>query len=132
MSIKVATHLRICYWTGALADGLSVLSMGYFQLYRSPLEAADYVSDKYTSLALMAGWTCLLLWADRKPMERKGILILTVFPVLATLIGTELLGMARGVVEDPLFVPVILLQALLSIYFILAYHWARKDEKLEP
>ncbi len=35
--------------------------------------------------ALMLGWMFLLLWADRKPVERRGVLLLTVFPVMVGL-----------------------------------------------
>jgi len=28
------------------------------------------------------GWTLLLIWADRKPLERKGIMLLTAFPII--------------------------------------------------
>ena len=30
----------------------------------------------------MLGWTVLLLWADRKPLERRGVLPITVFVIL--------------------------------------------------
>ena len=32
--------------------------------------------------ALMAGWTVLLVWADRDPIARRGVLLLTVCPVV--------------------------------------------------
>ncbi len=37
-----------------------------------------------TGASLMLGWTILLLWADRKPIERKFILLLTFFPVITS------------------------------------------------
>lgn len=36
--------------------------------------------------ALMWGWTFLLIWADRKPLERRGVILLTVFPVVVLLL----------------------------------------------
>ena len=40
---------------------------------------------------LMLGWTILLLWADRKPMERKDILLITLLVVLGE-VATEMFG----------------------------------------
>ena len=34
----------------------------------------------------MVGWTLILIWADRKPVERKGVLLL----VIAIVIGVAL------------------------------------------
>lgn len=36
--------------------------------------------------ALMWGWTFLLFWASRKPLERKGVILITLFPALLGLI----------------------------------------------
>ncbi|MBY9016647.1 MAG: hypothetical protein KGD68_13220, partial [Candidatus Lokiarchaeota archaeon] len=43
------------------------------------------VSYKYqtgTGAFLMLGWTILLIWADRNPIERKDVLLLTAIPVV--------------------------------------------------
>ncbi len=32
--------------------------------------------------SLMTGWTFLLVWAVRKPVERRGVILLTAFPVV--------------------------------------------------
>jgi hypothetical protein len=49
--------------------------------------------------SLMLGWTGLLLWADRKPLERRGVLLLTIFPVK---VGLDLASLYLVVYE---FVP---------------------------
>ena len=38
---------------------------------------------------LMAGWTALLLWADRDPLARKDVLPLTIVPVIAGLMAND-------------------------------------------
>jgi len=42
-----------------------------------------------TGAPLMAGWTVLLLWADRQPLERRGVLPITVLPVIAGLMAND-------------------------------------------
>lgn len=120
MKKNIILHLRICYWISIIADGITAISMAYFQFYNFSLQPSDFVDDKYTSLGLMIGWTCLLFWADRKPLERKDILLLTVFPVLFILMGTEFVGIIKGIVKDPLYIPIIIFQAVLSTYLIMA------------
>jgi hypothetical protein len=46
--------------------------------------------------SLMAGWTVLLLWAAQKPIERRGILLITVVPALTGLITVTLIGIING------------------------------------
>lgn len=44
----------------------------------------------------MAGWTLLLLWAVRKPIERRVVILLTAFPVVSGLFVVALIGFLNG------------------------------------
>jgi hypothetical protein len=44
----------------------------------------------------MLGWTSVLLSADRRPLERRGVLLLTMCLVSLGLAGTEVVGVAMG------------------------------------
>ncbi len=46
--------------------------------------------------SLMFGWTVLLLWAYRRPMERRGVLLITIFPVIVGLFATGVWAAAAG------------------------------------
>jgi len=87
--------IRTFYWLGAILDG----RIGIVLLIRRYLEMPDFIrnSDFGVELlwglygvgqacALMWGWTFLLIWADRKPLERRGVILLTVFPVVVLLL----------------------------------------------
>jgi len=92
------TWLRVSYWTGAVADGVMTVAMLYPPMLRSLLGAsgAEVEVETRSALAmgasLMLGWTVLLLWADRKPVERSGVLVLTIFPVIVGLALTTGFG----------------------------------------
>lgn len=100
---KAIRWLRISYWAGAIVDLLAFLEM----LFPGALPAAlgetgpEINMEFRLALAfgapLMIGWTVLLLWADRKPMERRGVLAITLCPVLVGLLIRGLVGAASGV-----------------------------------
>ncbi len=48
----------------------------------------------------MAGWTLLLLWADRWPLERRGVLPITVVPVIAGLMANDAHAVRAGQVTS--------------------------------
>ena len=98
--------IRIAYWIGVLLDFLSALATTIYML--SPGDT--FINDifGYTTLtditysilvfetALMWGWTALLIWADRKPIERRGVLLLTIVPVVGMMLVFNIVGFASG------------------------------------
>ncbi len=44
----------------------------------------------------MAGWTLLLLWAVRAPIERRAVILLTAFPVVFGMFVVALVGFLDG------------------------------------
>ena len=80
--------IRFAYWLGALMDFLVALSMTlyvFFQVnigmdYPEPTNELRFMLS--AGMALMWGWTILLIWGDRKPIERRLILFFTAFPVV--------------------------------------------------
>ncbi len=88
--------LRFCYWLGAILDAHAAIHLTLLQFRDLPAgiwaQKASYgfgISALWSSgdaCALMWGWTALLLWADRKPVERRGVLLLTSFPVILMLL----------------------------------------------
>ncbi|MFX1399572.1 MAG: hypothetical protein ACFFAS_21305, partial [Promethearchaeota archaeon] len=53
--------------------------------------ATEYRFATGWGCSLMLGWTALLLWGFFKPIERRSIFLLTIFPVVSGLILTELI-----------------------------------------
>ena len=126
MSNKII-WLRISCWAGAVVDGLSLVPMLFPNVARimfglPELNASlEYLYAVRLGAALMLGWTCLLLWADQKPLERKDILLLTMFPVLTGLIITELVTAASGFLAIINLLPLLLLQTVLFGLFLFSY-----------
>ena len=89
---------------------------------------ADYRYAMGMGASLMLGWTALLLWADRKPLARKGVLLLTVFPVIAGLAANEAYAIATGFLALSAVLPIWALQAALSALFLVSYWRAGKED----
>jgi hypothetical protein len=129
---KKISWLRRSYWVGAVADALTLIpmlspkaggSMFGFEEFDPPVE---YRYAMGLGASLMAGWTLLLVWADRKPVERKGVLPLTIFPVI---FGIALSGMVTlagsDLVRAKRMMPLFLNQAAIAALFAYSYHNAR-------
>jgi heme A synthase len=66
----------------------------------------------------------LLFWAVLKPVERKGVLLLTVAPVMIGLVIAGILAVTTGLVPGTNMVPVWVLNGIIIIIFSLAYYFA--------
>lgn len=119
--------LRISYWVGAVVDllaavGLLVPPIASIVYGISSFDpGSDYRYAAGVAASLMLGWTVLLLWADRQPLERRGVLILTVCPVLVGLIASGLLAVQAGFVSIEAMIPTWVLQIALCALFLFSY-----------
>ena len=93
---KKLVFIRFTYWYVAILDLLVFLDMVISILFEFSVSMPNVITDasyKYqtgTGAFLMLGWTFLLIWADRKPIERKDILLLTTIPVILGLMLVNL------------------------------------------
>jgi hypothetical protein len=75
--------------------------------------------------SLMLGWTFLLVWADRKPLERKGVLLLTVFPVITGIVLAEIYSVTKGLITFEKMLPTGIFLMVLIALFIFSYFNAK-------
>jgi len=133
--MKIAVRLlRISYWTGAVADGLFAIALAVPKLWGMALGIAPFVPpvqhriDMGVGASLMLSWTILLLWADRRPVERKGVLLLTVFPALTCLAITGVIAVIIGANTLRNMMHIFILQGALAVLFLASYALARRAE----
>ena len=125
--------LRLSYWIGAIADLIVGIAMVYpkFLALALRLEETPLAIETRCALgigaSLMFGWTALLLWADRKPLERKGVLVLTVAVILG-LAFTILYGFLGGYIPLASAVSVWVFQTFLTVLFLSAYSLSIKEK----
>lgn len=121
------TIIRIACWAGAIADLFFFIAMICPPLWGLVFgkpgfnPGLEYRIDMGVGASLMLGWTCLLLWADRKPVERRGVLLLTACPVLVGMGITGSLAAATGVTSFITLLPVFVLKIVLLTLMISGY-----------
>jgi hypothetical protein len=117
--------LRIAFLAGAITDALAIPPMLSAPL-AGLLWGFEDVSGSYRfamgyGASLMLGWTLLLLWAYRRPIERRFVAALTVL-VIYGLVLTEVLAVASGALDAWRMLPTWCLQAGLLVLFASAFH----------
>jgi hypothetical protein len=123
----VARWLRLSYRAGAVVDALATVSMIFPRLwvlrFRRPFDrsGAELRYGLRAGAPLMAGWTVLLLWADRRPVERKDVIAITAVPVVAGLMANDAWAVRNGLVEARSVLPVRALQSGLLALFAASY-----------
>ena len=119
--------LRISYWVGAIADGFATHRM----LFPKVAYGVEYRYALGLGASLMLGWTFLLVWADRKPLERKGVVLLTAFPVVAGILLAEIYAVARGLITFGKMLPTGIFLVALVVLLSFSYFNARDVESEE-
>ncbi len=124
--------LRISYWVGAVADGIAAIVMlsQAILAHESPLThytpQEPYRYAMGLAGSLMLGWTFLLLWANRKPHERRGVLMITNL-VISGLIGSGIYAMYSNFAPSSSILPVLAFQIVLIVLFTYSYMVAGSD-----
>ncbi len=119
-----ARLLRVAFAAGAITDALALLPMLSPALARTlwgfTNQSGPYRFAMGYGASLMLGWTGLLAWAYRKPIERRFIAVLTML-VICGLAVTELIAVLSGSMTLARTVPTWGLQAVLLALFVIGY-----------
>ncbi len=124
--IKINTIRTIC-WVGVAADALWAVALVHPSLYGILTGQPHLQTDLSLRLtmgigaSLMAGWTLLLAWAAKDPVERKAVLLLTAFPVLCGLITVTCTGLINGNAAN---IWILVKCTILTVAMLTGYHMA--------
>lgn len=123
---RQASLLRIAFLAGAITDGIALVPMlvppvaTFLWGYRDHSESYRFAMGYGASL--MCGWTALLIWAHRRPVERRFVAALTVL-VIWGLVLAEVVAVRAGVINVFRMAPTWFLQAALLLLFASTYHF---------
>lgn len=121
------------YWIAIIADAFAAILLFSPKIANMVLQPRPFeISEAYLYVSriagsLMCGWTMLLVWAKRKPIERAGILILTVFPVVFLLTLAAIFVVKSNQIALSKMIPIFILYIVVFALFIPSYLWAKKQ-----
>ena len=117
--------IKLPYWLGAAADALWAFALLFPPVF-AVLTGVDEFSPNWQVQSVMAiggiviaGWTVLLLWAVRRPIERRFVILLTAL-VVAALFLLTLINVLKGNLNEIwiLVKCLVLFMAMLTSYFL--------------
>ena len=117
---KTLILLRVSYWSAALAD----FGIAAVMLMPARMGMSEIVYPMGLASAIAFSWAVMLLFADRKPLERRWMLVPTIL-VIALLTCTRVLFSLAGAIEFSWFY--LLLGTGLIV--LLAYSYARANKE---
>ena len=132
---KKILFLRISYWVCAIFELLAVIPMLSPKLFGLGLgipnfnPGSDFIYAMGIGASFALGWVFLLIWADRKPMERKGVLLLTIIPVFVGNFISGVYAMSSGLVKAMMMFPSLTMQIIIIVLFGFSYYNAGKTDK---
>jgi len=133
---KALTILHVGYWLGAVIDVAAGLIMvvpflyGTFNRIPGFTPSLAFTNVAWMGAPLMFGWTVLLLWADRKPVERSAVLLITLIPILGNAFD-QVLSYTAGFYPLSVAVQQWCTQSLLVAIIVVSYGQAVKIKRAE-
>jgi hypothetical protein len=132
--------LRVSFWIAAILDGVYSLNISLVWLIDGfsgfdPIRMIRFTSgleSRYAwgmVFALMISWTILMIWADRRPLERKDTIMLTAFPLVTVLLIDTLFAIAVGLVTLIDILAIQLVYIFLIALFTSSYYLTRNNEQ---
>jgi hypothetical protein len=129
--MKANPILKYMFILGALIDG--AISASWFMIatgWNIPNIlngyigiGSDYRLAMYTAAMFMAGWAVLLAWGALKPVERRGLLLITAGFLLLSVIAEFTLF--RHMVGGAILVFGVTKRLVLTVLFTTAYFYSR-------
>ncbi len=125
--------IKLPYWIGIILDAIIGLLLLIPSLYSKTIGQGtnlDLQGQLNTSVGglFIFSWTFLLIWAVKKPIERRFVGLLTAIPVLFGLIVINTISYNNGKQLSLLF---IIKLSIVFLLFLNSYYLADKISKKE-
>jgi len=121
---NVILFLKCSFIIGAITDALALIPMLCLAAAKimwgfNSFSPSYYFAMGYGS-SLMFAWTILLIWAYRKPLERRIIALLTTIVIIG-LVVTEITTAICGYIDIHKLIPTFILQSILLFLFSFSF-----------
>lgn len=94
--------ITLPYWLGILADALWAVGLFFPPVFGLLIGKPEFSPDFQTRLimgmggSMMTGWTLLLLWAVKDPIQRRVVILITAYPVVLGMLVVAFIGVLAG------------------------------------
>ena len=126
--------IRLPYWLGIGVDVLWAVALFPPPVFALLVGRPDFRPDMqarsimWIGGSLMAGWTLLLLWAVRNPIQRRVVILITAVPVVLGMFLTALFGFLAG---NSSLIWILVKCTILMISMIASYVLAEKEVQIK-
>jgi hypothetical protein len=129
---KKIMWLKTAYWTGAIADlifGIKLMFfpkiVGFIWGLETPIQGTDLMWSKYFGLMVFS-WTFILLFANKKPLERRIVILITAWPVVSGIIGVQIYALVQGLLNPNMMLYLLFsFQVFLVSLFTFSYYYSK-------
>jgi hypothetical protein len=115
--------LRISYWVTAIAD----FAVAILVLIPERMGVSEYCYPMGLMSAAAFSWGCMLIWADRKPLERKWILLPTIL-IIVLLLVAGIYSIYVGAITIRAYFPNFIIIPIVVALLSFSYYNARGTE----
>ncbi len=119
----IVRWLRVSYWVGAIGD----FAIAILVLIPERMGVPSYVYPMGLMSAASFSWACMLIWADREPIERRWVLLPTIL-VGAMLLLAGIYSIYAGVITTKSYLPNLFLVPAVILLWSFSYYKARNIE----
>ena len=120
---SIVKWLRISFWAGAIGD----FAIAILALNPERMGVPSYVYPMGLLSAVSFSWGCMLIWADREPIERRWVLLPTIL-VGAMLLLAGIYSIYAGVITARFYLPNFFLFPAVIVLWSFSYYRARNIE----
>ena len=123
--------LKLAYVVGAVTDLVAALLMVFPQFATAFWGLQNFPEEYYFAMGmgapLMIAWTVLLLWAYKKPVERRFISPLTMLVIIG-IASTNIIMISRGLFTLTGMIPSFINQGILLALFGFGYFYTKTEK----
>jgi uncharacterized membrane protein (Fun14 family) len=123
--------IKTAYWLGIFADAIWAIGLLIPRIFGVLTGTPDFNPNLQFRLVMsiggivIAGWTILLIWAVKKPIERRFVILLTAILVVGLFI-VALIGYLDGNTRN---IWILIKNSILFIFMITSYLLANNIDK---
>ena len=127
--------LRVSYWICAIFELMALIPMLSPTLFGKVMgipgfhPGSDYRYAMGIAAVFTLGWILLLIWADRRPVERRGVMLLTIVPIFAGNMLAGVYAASSGFIATGMMIPSWIVQAIIIVLFAFSYREAGRIVK---